>query len=380
MPGRCNQHPLAKTVAFVSAVYPYPADNGKKVVIAGFLRFLQEAVGAQNITYVGLGTFDRSVRRAVPHHRRPARRRDAAAGLGRAACADAAAQVTAGSAALFAERAAPVTAHDRSARSGHRDHGHDPHRAVLREGDHAQAPLDPLHGGPVLRALSQPAGRSRPRPAGRRSARRLRLCRARRAAAADAAALDARGVLFARAAAGRATRAAAGPRGRPGVPGQSTGSLQPRRRGHRDRDLGDASLHRHAAGAAARRGRLARAVRDPGRAALSPQHRRGAGLPRRGDAADRPRDAQYADRDRRQGRVQFAALAGRALEAADRAGWLCPEARYAVREGGGDDRADPHRLGPQAQGARGAGAWPAADHHRQRHRNRSRSSRACTAW
>jgi glycosyltransferase involved in cell wall biosynthesis len=54
--------PRAKTVAFVSAVYPYPADNGKKVVIAGFLRFLQEAVGAQNITYVGLGTFDRSVR------------------------------------------------------------------------------------------------------------------------------------------------------------------------------------------------------------------------------------------------------------------------------------------------------------------------------
>ena len=52
--------PRAKTVAFVSAVYPYPADNGKKVVIAGFLRFLQEAVGAQNITYVGLGTFDRS--------------------------------------------------------------------------------------------------------------------------------------------------------------------------------------------------------------------------------------------------------------------------------------------------------------------------------
>jgi glycosyltransferase involved in cell wall biosynthesis len=54
--------PNTKTVAFVSAVYPYPADNGRKVVIAGFLRFLQEAVGAHNITYVGLGTFDRSVR------------------------------------------------------------------------------------------------------------------------------------------------------------------------------------------------------------------------------------------------------------------------------------------------------------------------------
>jgi glycosyltransferase involved in cell wall biosynthesis len=54
--------PGPKTVAFVSAVYPYPADNGKKVVIAGFLRFLQGAVGAENITYVGLGTFDRSVR------------------------------------------------------------------------------------------------------------------------------------------------------------------------------------------------------------------------------------------------------------------------------------------------------------------------------
>ncbi|MBN9086978.1 MAG: glycosyltransferase [Reyranella sp.] len=54
--------PGPKTVAFVSAVYPYPADNGKKVVIAGFLRFLHEAVGAENITYVGLGTFDQSVR------------------------------------------------------------------------------------------------------------------------------------------------------------------------------------------------------------------------------------------------------------------------------------------------------------------------------
>jgi glycosyltransferase involved in cell wall biosynthesis len=54
--------PSAKTVAFVSAVFPYPADSGKKVVISGFLRFLQEAVGAENITYVGLGTFDRSVR------------------------------------------------------------------------------------------------------------------------------------------------------------------------------------------------------------------------------------------------------------------------------------------------------------------------------
>src|SRR4051812_2577330 len=54
--------PPRKTVAFVSAVYPHPADTRKKVVISGFLRFLQEAVGAENITYVGLGTFDRSVR------------------------------------------------------------------------------------------------------------------------------------------------------------------------------------------------------------------------------------------------------------------------------------------------------------------------------
>jgi glycosyltransferase involved in cell wall biosynthesis len=57
--------PKPKTVALVSAVFPYPADNGKKVVISGFLRFLQEAVGAENITYVGLGTFDRSV--SVPY-------------------------------------------------------------------------------------------------------------------------------------------------------------------------------------------------------------------------------------------------------------------------------------------------------------------------
>ena len=53
--------PRPKTVAFVSAVFPYPADNGKKVVISGFLRFLIEAVGAENLTYVALGTFDRSV-------------------------------------------------------------------------------------------------------------------------------------------------------------------------------------------------------------------------------------------------------------------------------------------------------------------------------
>jgi len=49
-----------KTVAFVSAVFPFPADDGKKVVISGFLRFLMEAVGAENITYIALGTFDRS--------------------------------------------------------------------------------------------------------------------------------------------------------------------------------------------------------------------------------------------------------------------------------------------------------------------------------
>ena len=35
-----------KTVAFVSPEFPYPADNARKVVIAGFLRFLQESVGA----------------------------------------------------------------------------------------------------------------------------------------------------------------------------------------------------------------------------------------------------------------------------------------------------------------------------------------------
>jgi glycosyltransferase involved in cell wall biosynthesis len=43
------------TVAFVSATYPYPSDNGKKTAIAGILRFLAETIGLDNVTYLLLG-------------------------------------------------------------------------------------------------------------------------------------------------------------------------------------------------------------------------------------------------------------------------------------------------------------------------------------
>jgi glycosyl transferase family 1 len=43
------------TIAFVSATYPYPSDNGKKTVIAGFMTFLAQTVGPGNLTYLLLG-------------------------------------------------------------------------------------------------------------------------------------------------------------------------------------------------------------------------------------------------------------------------------------------------------------------------------------
>ncbi len=42
-------------VAFVSTIFPFPSDSGKKTVIAGFMRFLAQAVGPLNMTYVLLG-------------------------------------------------------------------------------------------------------------------------------------------------------------------------------------------------------------------------------------------------------------------------------------------------------------------------------------
>lgn len=40
---------------FISTVYPYPEDNGKKVVISGILNFFIKALGIENIQLVVLG-------------------------------------------------------------------------------------------------------------------------------------------------------------------------------------------------------------------------------------------------------------------------------------------------------------------------------------
>lgn len=46
---------VAKKFVFISAVCPYPADNGKKVFIEGLLRYMIEKVGADNVSYVFIG-------------------------------------------------------------------------------------------------------------------------------------------------------------------------------------------------------------------------------------------------------------------------------------------------------------------------------------
>jgi glycosyltransferase involved in cell wall biosynthesis len=48
------------TVAFVGTTFPWPCDNGKKTVIAGFMKFLARVVGASNVTYVLLGDAPRT--------------------------------------------------------------------------------------------------------------------------------------------------------------------------------------------------------------------------------------------------------------------------------------------------------------------------------
>jgi glycosyltransferase involved in cell wall biosynthesis len=46
---------VSKSVALVSTVDPFPADAGKKVVLAGFLEYLIDRVGRQNVHYVIVG-------------------------------------------------------------------------------------------------------------------------------------------------------------------------------------------------------------------------------------------------------------------------------------------------------------------------------------
>lgn len=44
-----------RSVAVVSAIYPYPVDSGKRVVVTGLLRYWQERVGVENVHYVLVG-------------------------------------------------------------------------------------------------------------------------------------------------------------------------------------------------------------------------------------------------------------------------------------------------------------------------------------
>ncbi len=46
---------MPKSVALVSAVDPYPSDYGHKVILAGFLEYFIERVGADNVHYVQVG-------------------------------------------------------------------------------------------------------------------------------------------------------------------------------------------------------------------------------------------------------------------------------------------------------------------------------------
>ena len=46
---------MSESVAVVSTVDPYPSDAGKKVVVAGFLEYLIDRLGPQNVHYVIVG-------------------------------------------------------------------------------------------------------------------------------------------------------------------------------------------------------------------------------------------------------------------------------------------------------------------------------------
>lgn len=46
---------MSRTAAIISTKYPYPTDDGKKKVLAGFLAYLLERFGKDNVTYIVLG-------------------------------------------------------------------------------------------------------------------------------------------------------------------------------------------------------------------------------------------------------------------------------------------------------------------------------------
>src|SRR5919199_2402441 len=45
-----------KKVVFVSTVFPFPTDDGKKLVVSGILKYLIERYGAGQVTYILLGS------------------------------------------------------------------------------------------------------------------------------------------------------------------------------------------------------------------------------------------------------------------------------------------------------------------------------------
>ncbi|MEH7309305.1 hypothetical protein, partial [Neobacillus drentensis] len=44
-----------KRVLFISTLFPYPIDNGKKVVIAGLVKYFTEKYGKSNVDYILIG-------------------------------------------------------------------------------------------------------------------------------------------------------------------------------------------------------------------------------------------------------------------------------------------------------------------------------------
>ena len=55
LPRTLTQSRRIRSVAVISVVDPYPADSGKKVVLDGFLSFLADRVGAENVHYLLVG-------------------------------------------------------------------------------------------------------------------------------------------------------------------------------------------------------------------------------------------------------------------------------------------------------------------------------------
>jgi hypothetical protein len=56
-----------KKVGFVSTVFTFPVDNGKKVIASGILKYLVERYGSEQVTYRLLGSLEeRSLNESMP--------------------------------------------------------------------------------------------------------------------------------------------------------------------------------------------------------------------------------------------------------------------------------------------------------------------------